>query len=108
MSVARPGHAAIGGREDNRNDRPDLGRNLFGVSADLTLSPAPQWALNAAASFVRSDYLGPIPLLGLSRRVRLDDPTSGAAVELTGSVSPLSGDPWADRGVLALLAGDAA
>jgi len=60
--------AAIGGRESNRNDRPDLGRNLFGVSADLTLSPAPQWALNAAASFVRSDYMGPVPLLGLSRR----------------------------------------
>ena len=29
---------------------------------------SPPWALNAAASFVRSDYMGPVPLLGLSRR----------------------------------------
>lgn len=60
--------SALGGREENSNDRPDLGRDLFGAAADITVSPAPQWALNASASFVRSAYLGHIPLLGMARR----------------------------------------
>ena len=60
--------SALGGRENNDNDRPDLGRDLFGVAADITVSPAPQWALNGGGSFVRSAYLGHVPLLGMSRR----------------------------------------
>ena len=34
----------------------------------MAVSPAPQWALNASGSFVRSAYLGHIPLLGMARR----------------------------------------
>ncbi len=60
--------SALGGRENNDNDRPDLGRDLFGAAADVTVSPAPQWALNGGGSFVRSAYLGHIPLLGMARR----------------------------------------
>jgi hypothetical protein len=60
--------SALGGREENDNDRPDLGRDLFGAAVDITVSPAPQWALNASGSFVRSAYLGHIPLLGMARR----------------------------------------
>jgi hypothetical protein len=60
------------------------------------------------ARFPREATHVQISRFGLSRRVRLDDPTSGAAVELTGSVSPISSESRADKGVLALLAGDAA
>lgn len=59
--------SAIAGRESNRNDRPDLGRDVYGASADLTISPAPEWAVNAAFSFQRSTYIGSIPLLAFTR-----------------------------------------
>ena len=60
--------SAVAAREDNRRNRPDLGRDVYGASADLTVSPAPQWAVNAAFSFQRSDYAAALPLVG-SRRV---------------------------------------
>jgi hypothetical protein len=67
--------SAFAAREENRNDRDDLSRDIYGASADVTVSPAPQWALNAAFSFQRSRYRGPIPLLGFTRG---DDNYSGS------------------------------
>lgn len=60
--------SAFAAREDNRNGRNDLSRDLYGVAADVTVSPAPQWALNGAFSYQRGAYVGPIPLLGFTRR----------------------------------------
>jgi len=58
---------AVAGREDNRRDRPDLDRDVYGIAADVTVSPLPRWAINGAFSFQRSRYGGPIPLLGFTR-----------------------------------------
>ena len=62
--------SAFYGDEHNREGRPDLGRSVYGGAADLTVSPAPSWALNAGLAYVWSDYAGPIPLLEVARRDR--------------------------------------
>ena len=59
--------SAMAGREDNRFDRDDLSRDVYGTSIDVTVSPRPPWALNAGFTFQRSHYLGPVPLLGIDR-----------------------------------------
>jgi hypothetical protein len=56
------------GDERNREDRGDLGFHLWGASADITVSPSPFWALNAAVGYAGSDYNDPIPLLDVTRR----------------------------------------
>jgi hypothetical protein len=57
-----------GGKERDIRDRPDLGRDIAGAAADLTVSPSPFWALNAGIAYLRSDYDGNIPLLDVTRR----------------------------------------
>jgi hypothetical protein len=56
--------------EHNRMDRPDLGRNIWGAAADVTVSPFPPWALNAGVVYAQSNYDGPIPLIDVTRRDR--------------------------------------
>jgi hypothetical protein len=56
------------GDEHDREDRGDLGRRLWGASADLTVSPSPFWALNAGVGYSRSNYEAPVPLLDVTRR----------------------------------------
>jgi hypothetical protein len=60
--------SAVVGQEDNRAGRDDLGRSVYGGSIDVTVSPSPPWALNAAFSFQRSWYDAHVPLLGLTRK----------------------------------------
>lgn len=59
--------SAMGGREDNRYDLDFLSRDVYGATADLTVSPRPPWALNGSFTFQRSHYRGPVPLLGVDR-----------------------------------------
>jgi Surface lipoprotein assembly modifier len=56
------------GDERNRQDRGDLGRRLWGASADVTVSPSPSWALNAGVGYAGSDYEAAVPLLDVTRR----------------------------------------
>jgi hypothetical protein len=56
------------GQEDNRRDRDDLSRNLYGFRASVSGSPAAKWAVSAGAFYQLSDYQEPDPLLGLTRR----------------------------------------
>lgn len=56
------------GQEDNRRDRDDLSRNLYGFRASVSGSPAAKWAASAGAFYQLSDYREPDPLLGLARR----------------------------------------
>ncbi|MGH8621116.1 MAG: hypothetical protein ACRET3_03165 [Burkholderiales bacterium] len=56
------------GQEDNRRDRDDLSRNLYGFRATVAGSPAPKWAASAGAFYQLSDYREPDPLFGLTRR----------------------------------------
>jgi len=56
------------GQEDNRRDRDDLSRNLYGFRASLAGSPAPKWAASAGAFYQLSDYQDPEPQLGVTRR----------------------------------------
>jgi hypothetical protein len=56
------------GQEDNRRDRDDLSRDLYGFRASVAGSPAPRWAASASAFYQLSDYQEPDPVLGLARR----------------------------------------
>jgi hypothetical protein len=58
------------GDDHNRENRPDLGRNIYGISADVTISPNPLWAFNAVAAYAQSDYDGPVPLIDVTRQDR--------------------------------------
>jgi hypothetical protein len=58
------------GDERNREGRDDLGRRVYGVAADVTMSPSPRWALNGGLAYVLSDYEAPTPLLDVTRRDR--------------------------------------
>ncbi|MEO6748063.1 MAG: surface lipoprotein assembly modifier [Casimicrobiaceae bacterium] len=60
--------SVYGGEEHDIRDRPDLGRNLAGASADVTVSPSPFWALNAGVAYLRSRYEGDIALIDVTRR----------------------------------------
>lgn len=59
--------SAMGGREENRHDRSDLSRNVYGTTVDVTVSPRAAWAVNAGFTFQRSNYRGKVPLLDLNR-----------------------------------------
>jgi len=56
------------GQEDNRRNRDDLSRNLYGFRASFAGSPAPKWAASAGAFYQLSDYREPDPQLGVVRR----------------------------------------
>jgi tetratricopeptide (TPR) repeat protein len=56
------------GQEDNRRDRDDLSRNLYGFRASIAGSPAPKFAASTGAFYQRSDYHDPDPQLGVTRR----------------------------------------
>lgn len=71
--------AFVAGREENREDVDYFSRNVLGASLDVTVSPRPAWAINAAFNWQRSDYRAPIPLLGVERR---DDNHSGSLAAL--------------------------
>lgn len=58
----------FGGDERSRNNRPDLARDLVGVTATINVSPLPQWSLTGALSYVRSNYDGATPLIDVTRR----------------------------------------
>jgi hypothetical protein len=60
--------SAFGGKERNTEGRPDLGRDVFGAGANVTVSPSPMWALNAGFAYLKSDYDGPIPLIDVTRK----------------------------------------
>jgi hypothetical protein len=54
--------------ERNKQQRPDLGRNISGVRLGLGLSPDAKWGLNMGLSYQESKYNGPDALLTVSRR----------------------------------------
>jgi len=60
--------AVFVGDERNRQDRGDLGRRLWGASANVTVSPSSFWALNAGVGYATSEYQAAIPLLDVTRR----------------------------------------
>jgi len=73
--------------EHNRMDRPDLGRNIVGAAADVTVSPLPSWALNAGIVYAQSNYDAPIPLIDVTRRDRNTTATLGVLYLFTAKLS---------------------
>ena len=59
--------ASYGAEHDTEN-RPDLGRALYGVHVGFEITPQLRWGLGAALSYVESRYDGPDPVLGATRR----------------------------------------
>jgi hypothetical protein len=77
------------GDESSRRDRPDLTREFSGAALELVASPSPRWAVGGSLSYTRSDYDGPLPLLGV---VRKDDYVAG-----TLRVHYFVGSGWSAR-----------
>lgn len=78
------------GQEDNRRDRPDFGRDLYGARVALAVTPAPRWAVAISGTYQVSRYDGPDILLGEVRK----DSYYGA--ELTASYAVTRN--WSVRG----------
>ena len=56
------------GEERNQQSRPDLGRSFYGGRVALAATPAPNWSVQAGATYQRASYDGPDPLLGVVRK----------------------------------------
>jgi hypothetical protein len=54
--------------EDNRRNRPDLGRDISGARVGAILSPSAKWGLNAGLGYQDSRYNGRDIILGTTRR----------------------------------------
>jgi hypothetical protein len=59
---------ASAGEERNSESRPDLGRGFYGGRVALAATPAPNWSVQAGATYQRSRYDGADPLLGVVRK----------------------------------------
>jgi hypothetical protein len=55
-------------QEDNRRNRDDLGREIFGLRAAVSLTPAPKWGASAGATYQNSDYDAADVLFGTTRK----------------------------------------
>ncbi len=55
------------GDEHNTQDAGYWSRKLYGIAADVTVSPSTYWALNAGVGYLRSNYGAPLPILGVTR-----------------------------------------
>lgn len=58
------------GEEHNVRNRPDLGRDMYGLRAALALTPAPKWFASVGLGYQMSKYSAPDALL---QTVRKDD-----------------------------------
>ncbi|MBI4997194.1 MAG: tetratricopeptide repeat protein [Rhodocyclales bacterium] len=56
------------GQEDNRKNRPDLGRDTAGLRLVVATTPAPDWTLAAGLSYQLSRYSAPDLLLASRRQ----------------------------------------
>jgi hypothetical protein len=56
------------GEENNRRNRDDLGRDLYGVRAAVSFTPAPKWGAAAGITYQHSDYAAPDALFGTTRK----------------------------------------
>lgn len=54
-------------REDNRRNRDDLSRDIFGLRAAVSVTPAPKWAASLGATYQHSDYDAQDFLFGTTR-----------------------------------------
>jgi hypothetical protein len=82
------------GDEHNSENRPDLGRTLFGLRARIELAPAQRWGLSAGLSLLESRYGAPDPKLGALRKDRYAQVDAAATYLLDRS--------WSMRGELTL------
>lgn len=53
--------------ESNQRNRPDLGRDIIGLTLGLNLSPHPKWGFNAGYTYQGSHYRGMDVLLNTTR-----------------------------------------
>jgi hypothetical protein len=69
------------GQENNVDNRPDLSREIWGLRANVSLTPAPKWGATVGASYQQNDYMDKFGLLPGA------DPRRDMNVTLDGSVS---------------------
>ena len=74
-------------QENNRRNRDDLGRDIYGLRAAVGLTPAPRWAVSAGATFQLSDYDAPDVLLATTRRDKYYAADLTASYALTRNLS---------------------
>jgi len=80
------------GDEHNAEQRPDLGRALYGLRAGIEIAPAARWGLSARLSYLESRYDGPDPVLGGKRTDRY--------AQLEAAATYLLDRSWSMRGEL--------
>ncbi|MGH8745429.1 MAG: surface lipoprotein assembly modifier, partial [Burkholderiales bacterium] len=85
--------ASYGG-EHNTENRPDLGRALYGVRAGIELTPSLRWGLSAGLSYLESRYDGPDLILATVRKDHY--------AQLDAAATYLLSRSWSLRGELML------
>jgi hypothetical protein len=55
-------------QEDNQRNRDDLGRDIIGLRASLSFTPAPKWAASLGVTYQHSDYAAQDFLFSTTRR----------------------------------------
>ncbi|RLJ68413.1 hypothetical protein DFR35_0973 [Sulfurisoma sediminicola] len=69
------------GEENNVDNRPDLSRNIYGLRAGVSLTPAPKWGATIGANYQQNDYMDKFGLLPGA------DPRRDMNLTVDGSVS---------------------
>jgi hypothetical protein len=82
------------GDEHNTENRPDLGRGMYGVRVGFEITPQLRWGLSARLTYVESRYDGPDPVLGSMRKDRY--------AQLDAAATYLLDRSWSMRGELTL------
>jgi hypothetical protein len=85
------------GDEHNVRNRPDLGRNIYGVRVALAVTPAPKWSLSAGASYQLSKYSAPDPLLVTTRKDDYYAIDAVASYAFTHKLSVRAEAAWTDN-----------
>jgi len=85
------------GDEHNVRNRPDLGRNIYGVRVALAVTPAPKWSVSAGASYQQSKYSAPDPLLLTTRKDDYYAIDAVASYAFTHNLSVRAEAAWTDN-----------
>ncbi len=85
------------GREANRRDRDDLGRDLAGVRVALTCAPRERWSAGLSATWQESRYLEDDFLFGTRRRDRYTALEGSVGYAFTPALSLRLEAAWIDN-----------
>ncbi|RTL57939.1 MAG: DUF560 domain-containing protein [Rhodocyclaceae bacterium] len=83
--------------EDNRKQRQDLSRDIYGLRAAVTATPSAAWTLSLAYSYQESPYRQPDPLLLVRRQDSFQSVEFSASYQLNRNLSLRGELSWMDN-----------